>query len=154
MTDHTPVDQPVDQPVEPVDPVGVVEAFCASVGRKDLARCRSLLDEDVVYHNIPLDPIEGIEATAGALEGMFAMFGVVEFRLLAIAAVGDVVLTERVDAFDVGGTEVALPVMGAFEVRRGRITAWRDYFDVGQASRLMGPGPGPARGPEDGGERG
>ena len=27
------------------------------------------------------------------------------------------------------GRNVALPVMGAFEVADGTITAWRDYFD-------------------------
>jgi limonene-1,2-epoxide hydrolase len=27
--------------------------------------------------------------------------------------------------------------MGAFEVRDGRIVAWRDYFDVGLTGKLM-----------------
>jgi limonene-1,2-epoxide hydrolase len=30
--------------------------------------------------------------------------------------------------------------MGAFEVRDGRIVAWRDYFDVAQAGSLLSDG--------------
>jgi limonene-1,2-epoxide hydrolase len=40
------------------------------------------------------------------------------------------VLTERVDVFEAPGKRIELPVMGAFEVRDGRIAAWRDYFDL------------------------
>ncbi len=118
----------------------VVTRFCEAVGRKDPQACRSLLADGVTYHNIPLDPIEGIEGTMAAIEGMFGSFGRLEFRMLAIAADGDTVLTERVDIFETGGNEVPLPVMGAFDVAEGRITSWRDYFDVGQAARLMDPG--------------
>lgn len=118
----------------------VVTRFCEAVGRKDPQACRALLADGVTYHNIPLDPIEGLEGTMAAIEGMFGSFGRLEFRMLAIATDGDTVLTERVDVFETGGTEVSLPVMGAFDVAEGRITSWRDYFDVGQAARLMDPG--------------
>jgi limonene-1,2-epoxide hydrolase len=120
----------------------VVEAFCEAIGRKDLEGCRGLLAENVVYHNIPLDPIEGLEDTMATIQGMFTSFGKLEFKMLAIATAADgrTVLTERSDVFETGGHEVALPVMGAFEVQGGRIQVWRDYFDVGQAGRLMDPG--------------
>jgi len=42
------------------------------------------------------------------------------------------VLTERTDRFLIKGKWVEVPVMGAFELRDGKITAWRDYFDVNQ----------------------
>jgi len=32
----------------------------------------------------------------------------------------------------------ALPVVGVFEVRGGRIVAWRDYFDLRQALDAFG----------------
>jgi limonene-1,2-epoxide hydrolase len=54
-----------------------------------------------------------------------------------IAASGDVVLTERVDHFLVGGTRVSVPCMGVFELRDGRIAAWRDYWDLGQFERQL-----------------
>jgi limonene-1,2-epoxide hydrolase len=49
-----------------------------------------------------------------------------------IVADGDVVLTERVDVFVLPNGKVELPVMGTFEVRDGKIAAWRDYFDMKQ----------------------
>ena len=54
----------------------------------------------------------------------------VQFEIKHIAAARDVVLTERVDTFRMGERTVTLPVMGVFEVRGGKIAAWRDYFDL------------------------
>jgi limonene-1,2-epoxide hydrolase len=56
----------------------------------------------------------------------------VRFDVKHIVADGDVVLTERVDTFEIGGRTITLPVMGTFEVRDGKIAAWRDYFDLAQ----------------------
>ena len=42
---------------------------------------------------------------------------------------GNVVLNERVDRVTMGGKEIALPFAGLFEIRDGKIAAWRDYFD-------------------------
>ena len=49
-----------------------------------------------------------------------------------IVGEGDVVLTERVDAFFTPTHTIELPVMGTFEVVGGKISAWRDYFDLNQ----------------------
>jgi limonene-1,2-epoxide hydrolase len=54
----------------------------------------------------------------------------VDWQLLSIAENGPKVLTERIDAFVINGRTVSLPVMGTFEIRGGKITAWRDYFDL------------------------
>jgi limonene-1,2-epoxide hydrolase len=41
------------------------------------------------------------------------------------------VMNERTDKFRIGDTWIALPVAGVFEVGDdGRITLWRDYFDM------------------------
>jgi len=47
-----------------------------------------------------------------------------------IVAGGNVVMTERIDNFQVGETRVSVPCMGAFELRDGKIAAWRDYWDL------------------------
>jgi limonene-1,2-epoxide hydrolase len=54
-----------------------------------------------------------------------------------LVAEGDVVLTERVDVFHLPGKAIELPVMGTFEVRGGKIAAWRDYFDLNQFMSQM-----------------
>jgi limonene-1,2-epoxide hydrolase len=49
----------------------------------------------------------------------------------------NVVLTERVDTFTVGQIVAPLPVMGTFEIREGKISAWRDYFDMAQITKMF-----------------
>lgn len=46
-------------------------------------------------------------------------------------------LTERVDVITANGVTAPVPVMGTFEIRDGRIVAWRDYFDMALVGRLM-----------------
>ena len=41
------------------------------------------------------------------------------------------------DVFRMPGTTIELPVMGTFEVRDGKIAAWRDYFDLNQFMSQM-----------------
>jgi limonene-1,2-epoxide hydrolase len=47
-------------------------------------------------------------------------------------------MNERVDVFDLGGGKtISLPVAGAFEVNGGKISAWRDYFDMQMYTKQM-----------------
>ena len=71
-------------------------------------------------------------ATAGAAETYTfdKAHSDVGFQIRHLVSDGDIVLTERVDVFEMGDKAVSLPVMGTFEVRDGKIAAWRDYFDM------------------------
>jgi len=51
---------------------------------------------------------------------------------------GPVVFLERLDRHRLADRWVELPVTRVFEVRGGRITAWRDYFD---AAAILGQWP-------------
>jgi limonene-1,2-epoxide hydrolase len=119
-------------------PADVVREFCDAVDRKDLEAVDRLLDEHVVYHNVGSEPAVGRDATLAAVKFQFDMFEPIAFRILNLAAHGDTVLTERVDEVTATGITAPVPVMGAFEVCDGRITAWRDYFDMGLTGRLLG----------------
>jgi limonene-1,2-epoxide hydrolase len=116
-------------------PIDVVRDFCAVFGRgePDLDEVLGHLTADAVYHNIPVDPVVGTDAIRATLASFSTGVESIEFQLVSIAADGGTVLTERVDIFRFpGGKEVALPVMGTFEVVDGKIAAWRDYFDMNQ----------------------
>ena len=54
-----------------------------------------------------------------------------------IVAEGGVVLTDRIDNFLVGETRVSVPCMGIFELRDGKIAAWRDDWDLQQFERQL-----------------
>ena len=115
----------------------VVRDMCAAFGKHDAEALRPFFTDDVVYHNIPMDPAIGIDATIAFIEGFFAMCEGMVIETLHLAVRDGVVLTERVDTFTLGQTVAALPVMGTFEVRDGKISAWRDYFDMAQITKML-----------------
>jgi|SRR5580658_3408180 limonene-1,2-epoxide hydrolase len=117
----------------------VVRDMCDGFAKHDAEALRGFFTDDVVYHNIPMDPAVGIDATIAFIDGFFAMCEgmVIETRFLAVG--DNVVLTERIDTFTMGDKVAALPVMGTFEIRDGKISAWRDYFDLGQITAMLSP---------------
>ena len=94
--------------------------------------------EDAVYHNIPMEPVTGRTAIRDFIASFLGMFDEVSFVIHRQLADGDVVLNERTDTFHRNGKTVDLPVMGTFELRDGKIAAWRDYFDMNQFTSQMG----------------
>jgi limonene-1,2-epoxide hydrolase len=96
--------------------------------------------DDAVYHNIPLPPAEGKAAIEATLRQFVGPGGEADFEIRNLAVVGNVVLTERIDRLTMAGKPVVLPVMGAFDLRDGKIAAWRDYFDMATWRRQMGGG--------------
>jgi limonene-1,2-epoxide hydrolase len=108
----------------------VVRDFCAAWPRKNIEELLGFFTADAVYHNIPVDPLHGIAAIRETLNAFVTPAEHIEFEMLAIASAGETVFTERIDRFKIMGKTVALPVAGVFEVRHGKIAAWRDYFDM------------------------
>ena len=115
----------------------VVRDFCAAVRERNSDVLRSFFSDDVVYHNIPLDPAVGIDATIAFIDAFFAMCETMTIETIHLAARDNVVLTERIDTFTIGDVVAPLAVMGTFEVRDGKISAWRDYFDLGQITAML-----------------
>ena len=115
----------------------VVRDFCAAASTRDPKLLRSFFADDVVYHNIPMEPAEGIEATMAVIDMFIGMCEALEFQVHHLATDGETVLTERSDIFTINGKSAALPVMGAFHVTDGKITAWRDYFDMAQVTAMF-----------------
>ena len=108
----------------------LIRDFCAAWARKNIDELLSFFAADAVYHNMPLAPLTGIEAIRETLNMFVTPAEHIEFELLALAAAGDLVFTERVDHFRMMGKKVSLPVAGVFQVRNGKIAVWRDYFDM------------------------
>ena len=118
-------------------PIDVVRQFCDAWGDNDLDEIVAFFTDDAVYHNIPLAPVVGPDQIRATIEGFSGGVEKIEFRVDAIAADGGTVLTERHDIFTFANGVIDLPVMGTFEVADGKITAWRDYFDMNQFMSQM-----------------
>lgn len=108
----------------------LVERFCDAWKQRDIDAILAFFADDAVYHNIPIEPARGLDAIRGVLEMFVPPAEEIDFEIHHLAADGDVVFTERTDRFVMNGKAVALPVAGVFEVQDGKITAWRDYFDL------------------------
>jgi len=112
----------------------IVTDFCTAWSRMNLDEVLGFMTEDAVYHNIPMPPAKGKAAIRAVVDGFLKMADAIEFKVLHSASAGNVVMNERVDSFVYkGGKKGSIPVVGVFEVSGGKISAWRDYFDMKMA---------------------
>ncbi|OBG27428.1 limonene-1,2-epoxide hydrolase family protein [Mycobacterium sp. 852002-51057_SCH5723018] len=112
-------------------PDELVTEFCKLWASPDPDQLAGYFTEDAVYHNIPMDPVQGRQAIRDFIAGFVAAFDGIDFRVHRQISDGTLVMNERTDVLRrKGGGEIPLPVMGVFEVQDGRIAAWRDYFDM------------------------
>ena len=118
--------------------VTLVTEFIDAWSRRDLDEILGYFTDDCVYHNIPVDPVVGPAAIREVLQGFAGMAEEIEWVLHRVAETENSdVLTERTDKFKIAGEWIALPVMGSFELRDGKISAWRDYFDLAQFQKQL-----------------
>ena len=111
----------------------LIRAFIDAFNANDLQQIMEFFHLDAVYHNMPVDPVQGVEAIRGIIQGFLGLATEVDWVVHNIAeAESGAVLTERTDRFLIQGKWIELPVMGAFVVRDGKLAEWRDYFDMKQ----------------------
>lgn len=116
----------------------LVSEFCQAWSKRDLDLITGFFTDDAIYHNMPMQPLEGRDAIRAFLGGLLGGIESVEFQVLNQVASGDIVMNERVDVFKTtDGREGAFAVMGVFEVRDGKISAWRDYFDMAPVTAFL-----------------
>ena len=118
----------------------VVRTFMDAIEKRDYDTALRFVSDDCEYTNLPLATVRGPSGVRAVLEPFFAPTLENEFRVLRAACEGPLVFTERLDRHRLEGGWVELPVTGVFEVRDGRITVWREYFD---AATLLGKWPRP-----------
>jgi len=120
-------------------PAELVEAFLAAFAAMDFELALSFLSDDVEYTNIPLGTVRGHAGVLEVLEPFFAPIHENEFLLERRAAAGPVVFLERLDRHRLDHGWRELPVNSVFEVHHGKITVWRDYFDLATAAKIHDP---------------
>jgi len=112
-------------------PEETVNEFIRRVVAVDLDGACELVSDDLEYDNVPIGKNHGPEALKTFLAAMVAGIDEVQFVIHRQIASGGLVMNERSDRFRLGDAWIDLPVAGVFEVDdTGRITLWRDYFDM------------------------
>ena len=117
----------------------LVTEFCMSLEKGDMTKLVSYLSEDVVYHNIPWDPVTGHAGVRKVLGPFLEGPGsaTVKMNIKNTTVAGNTIMNERLEEWTKGSTKLDLPVIGVFEIKNGKITHWRDYFDAKTTAPLM-----------------
>lgn len=118
------------------EPMDVVEGFLDAAVQMDFDKALRFLADDVEYTNIPILTVHGHAGVREVVEPFFEPIHENEFVILRKAAAGPVVFLERLDRHRLDDGWRELPVNSVFEVHDGKITVWRDYFDLATAATI------------------
>jgi limonene-1,2-epoxide hydrolase len=121
------------------DPTEIVDAFMTAFEAMDFDAALPYLADDCEYTNIPMATVRGHAGVREVLEPFFAPIHENEFVILRRAATGPIVFFERLDRHRLDHGWRELPVNSVFEVHDGKITVWRDYFDLLTAAKIHDP---------------
>lgn len=119
-----------------IDNAHTVEVMLAALQAQDIDGVAAVLDDNLVYQNVGFPTIRGRARALKLFRGMEGRLGF-EVKTHRIAVNGSSVLTERTDALIIGPVRLQFWVCGVFEVHNGRITLWRDYFDMWDMSKAL-----------------
>jgi limonene-1,2-epoxide hydrolase len=94
---------------------------------------RDAFTPSTVWENVGMATTTGVDEALALNRSFEQQLGMATIKVdvLAAAADGNRVLTERVDHLLDGDGKVIMSArcMGVFEVEQGKITAWRDFFE-------------------------
>ncbi|MGZ6777565.1 MAG: limonene-1,2-epoxide hydrolase family protein [Mycobacterium sp.] len=106
-----------------------VETFLYALQDEDFDAAEALMADAIEWQNVGYPTIRGRRRIMGIFRRGAGRVGF-QVKFHRIAAEGNAVLTERTDALILGPVRMQFWVCGVFEVHAGRITLWRDYFDL------------------------
>jgi len=119
-----------------IDNAHTVEVFLTALQNQDIDGAGAVLDENLVYENVGFPTIRGRARAMKLFRSMDGRAGF-EVKIHRIAVNGSSVLTERTDVLVIGPVRLQFWVCGVFEVHNGRITLWRDYFDMWDITKAL-----------------
>jgi limonene-1,2-epoxide hydrolase len=119
-----------------LDKAHTVEVLLNSLQDADADAAGAVLDDNLVYQNVGFPTIRGRARAVKLFRAMQGRAGF-EVKIHRIAVNGSSVLTERTDVLQFGPLRLQFWVCGVFEVHDGRITLWRDYFDMWDLTKAL-----------------
>ncbi len=115
----------------------VVTGFMSAMEKMNFDEGLSYVADDIEYVNSPGTVVHGHSGVREVLEPFFAPIEENEFVILRKLSEGNLVVLERLDRHRIPQGWFELPVTGVFEVIDGKITYWREYFDVATIRTAM-----------------
>lgn len=125
------------------DPSEIVTTFISLLSAKNIDAAAEMVSDAFEYDNVPIGKSFGADGMRAVLSGFFAACEELDWVIVRQTSNGDAtsgtVLNERDDRLKIHGEWRSLPLAGVFEVRNGKITLWRDYFDRTTLGEAMAP---------------
>lgn len=116
----------------------LVREFVAAFGTRDVSRLAPYLHPDVVFESYGDGEVHGRDAVVQVWKGVFSHFAQVKFETVHQAVNGDVVIAEQIHGLALPGRELAsIRNMAVYEIRDGKIAAWRDYSNPTYGTELL-----------------
>src|SRR5690349_7098681 len=123
----------------------IVREFISAWSHGDARKLADFFTEDAVVWNDMRTTVRGRDAIHEHFKTQLSALTDGDFEITQTAVSGNSVFAERIDRMKVAGTPLELPVAGVFEVNNaGKLTAWRDYFDLNTVMEQLGAGPSPS----------
>jgi limonene-1,2-epoxide hydrolase len=116
----------------------LIHTYYAAWVRDDLEAVLALCTDDLVAVNVPIGPVRGKQAVREFLTKFGRGMQQKRYAVERIIESGDSAMVEGVEHYVRDGKSVSLPYMSRFKFRDGKITEWRDYFDLQTVLRQLG----------------
>jgi uncharacterized protein (TIGR02246 family) len=133
-------------PGKKFDPYAAFLALIRAWKKHDIEAVLGMLADDIVWYTaVGAAPTTGKDAVRKVLEGFAPKRKAENWKIFHHATSGNRLFVEGVDDFtDDQDRRIAVPYAGVIEFRDGRITGWRDYFDIGTLGKMKAGEPIPA----------
>jgi limonene-1,2-epoxide hydrolase len=120
----------------------VARAFLAAWKHPEIDELVAYFHEDAVLVDGSRGVHHGRAAIRTAFEGQLSVLPSVAVEIRKAVSDGQTVLIERTDRFEIAGKAIVLEGVVAFDVDDdGRITRFRDYYDLNAIERQLGEAP-------------
>ena len=113
-----------------INPAEVVKEFIRAMEVMDFDAALEHVAADVEYINSPGTTVHGHAGVRAVLEPFFAPILENNLSVLRQVVQGELVVLERLDRHRIPHGWFELPVTGIFELKGGKISYWREYFDL------------------------
>lgn len=106
----------------------LIDRFVAAWARCDVNELLDFFTDDAVWHPMPVKPAVGKDELRALISAWLQTTPRGQIRRQI--SDGNVVMHERTDRCTLNGRELEEPIAAVFEIDNGRISAWREYFDM------------------------
>lgn len=122
------------------DEVQLVRDLISAYERMDWDAVADMFAEQGTLHSVMRAPVSGREVIRERLVKFHEGVQSIRLQILHIGKVDDVVVVERMDHWVMNDTPRKLPAVGVLSFENGKVSLWKEYYDLESLKVRMDPG--------------